>query len=217
MTLGEVTRRSFLQQAGGSLSGVWLAANWPAIVAAAEHAHQAAQSPTPTKFEVFTAEQAVEVEAIASRIIPSGETPGAREAGVVYFIDRALTTFGSDNRKLYEDGLADLQDRVRETFPGVQKFSAATPEQQDATLKAMDAEPAAPKLAFRAPPKEFFEVIRRDTIMGFLIEPGSAGNRDGVGWKLIGREPQHTFQPPFGYYDKDYPGWQPNPKDADKR
>jgi len=57
-----------------------------------------------------------------------------------------------------------------------------------------------------------------DTISGFLIDPDSdrRGNRDGVGWKAIGRDPQHMFQPPFGFYDKDYPGWQPNPPDADK-
>ena len=35
---------------------------------------------------------AAEIEAIAARIIPSDATPGAREAGVVYFIDRALST-----------------------------------------------------------------------------------------------------------------------------
>ena len=54
--------------------------------------------------------------------------------------------------------------------------------------------------------------------MGFLIDPDSdkRGNRDGVGWKVIGREREHMFQPPFGYYDKDYPGWQPNPRDAEK-
>jgi hypothetical protein len=52
-----------------------------------------------------------------------------------------------------------------------------------------------------------------------LIDPDSdkGGNRDGVGWKVIGREREHTFQPPFGYYDKDYPGWQPLSKEAEKK
>ena len=27
------------------------------------------------------------------------------------------------------------------------------------------------------------------------------------GWKLIGFEDRHAFQPPFGYYDRDYPGF----------
>ncbi len=37
--------------------------------------------------------------------------------------------------------------------------------------------------------------------------PTYGGNRDGLGWKLIGFEAQHVFQPPFGYYDRDYPGF----------
>jgi hypothetical protein len=66
--------------------------------------------------------------------------------------------------------------------------------------------------------QSFFETIRVHTISGFLIDPDSdrRGNRDGVGWKVIGRDNEHMFQPPFGYYDKDYPGWQPNPVNADK-
>jgi hypothetical protein len=64
----------------------------------------------------------------------------------------------------------------------------------------------------------FFETLRVHTIIGFLVDPdsGRAGNRDGIGWKVIGRDRDHMFQPPFGYYDKDYAGWQPNPHDAEK-
>jgi hypothetical protein len=37
--------------------------------------------------------------------------------------------------------------------------------------------------------------------------PAYGGNRDAAGWKLIGFEDQHVFHPPFGYYDRDYPGF----------
>lgn len=37
--------------------------------------------------------------------------------------------------------------------------------------------------------------------------PKYGGNRDGIGWKLLGFEIQHSFQPPFGFYDRDYPGF----------
>jgi len=67
-----------------------MGAQWPGILAAAEHAHQAANAKTPVKFQVLTAAQAKDVEAIAAQIVPSDELPGAREAGVVYFIDQAL-------------------------------------------------------------------------------------------------------------------------------
>ncbi len=36
---------------------------------------------------------------------------------------------------------------------------------------------------------------------GFLGNPSYGGNRDHVGWKLIGFEDRMAFQPPFGYYD----------------
>ena len=84
----ELDRREFLFRAGTGLSAAWLSANWPALLAAADHARHAAQSRTPAKLEFFTLEEAVEVDAITARIIPADDTPGAREAGVVYFIDR---------------------------------------------------------------------------------------------------------------------------------
>ena len=37
--------------------------------------------------------------------------------------------------------------------------------------------------------------------------PEYGGNRDGVGWRMIGFVDEHAFQPPFGYYDRDYPGF----------
>ena len=88
-------RREFLQLLSGSFGAAWLTANWPAILSATEHAHQAAKAPNPT-LEVLTADQARELEALTACIFPSDETAGAREAGVVYFIDRALKTFFKD-------------------------------------------------------------------------------------------------------------------------
>src|SRR5882762_9514898 len=213
-----LSRRDFLSRGSTAVSAVWLSAHWPAIVAAAEHAHQAAKSSAPRKFQFFTPEEAVEIDAISARIIPSDETPGAREAGVVYFIDRALTTFAVDDQKTYREGLPSLQARVRELFPSVEKFSSATPEQQDQILHSLDDQTGPARRHSRpgGASSSFFQAIRVHTIVGFLVEPDSGGNRDGVGWKVIGRDPEHMFQPPFGYYDKDYAGWQPNPPGAEK-
>jgi len=214
-----LSRRHFLSHGIMGLSSTWLATHWPAVVAAADHAHSAVQSATPPQFEFFSSEQATEIVAISARIIPTDDMPGAREAGVVYFIDRALTTFASEDQKIYNTGLPDLQASVRELFPAVEKFSSATPGQQDEVLLSLDEHAAAPPRPFRPRPdaQTFFETLRQHTIAGFLIDPEAGGNRDGVGWKVIGREHEHIFQPPFGYYDKDYPGWQPPAKDADKK
>ena len=218
--INDLSRRSFLTRAGSAVSAVWLSTHWAAIVAAAEHAHQAAKSSAPRKFQFFSSQEAVEIEAISARIIPSGDTPGAREAGVVYFIDRALTTFAIDDQKTYREGLRTIQGRVAHLFPSIQKFSTATPEQQDQVLHSFATDSDGGRRMYRTDPNAspFFETLRVHTIVGFLIDPdcGREGNRDGVGWKLIGRDRDHMFQPPFGYYDKDYAGWQPNPPDPEK-
>jgi gluconate 2-dehydrogenase gamma chain len=215
----ELNRRNFLLRAGTGFGAAWISANWPAVLSAATHAHKAAKAATPPKFEFFTAEEAAEIEAIAARIIPTDDTPGAREAGIVFFIDHGLTTFVADDQKTYREGLPDLQSRVSEMFPSASKFSGLAAEQQDEVLHSFDEKTDAPRRAFRARPgaQNFFETLRQHTIAGFLIDPDYGGNHDGVGWKVIGREREHMFQAPFGYYDKDYPGWQPVVREADKK
>jgi gluconate 2-dehydrogenase gamma chain len=216
--INELSRRRFLSQAGIGVSAAWVSAHWPEMVSAATHARQAAQSSAAYKFEFFSSAEASEIDALSARIIPTDDTPGAREAGVVYFIDRALVTFGSGDQQKYREGLPELQSQVRAKFPGVEKFSVLTPKQQDELLQAIEASQTerAPGRRLNAA-QTFLEALWVATISGFLIDPEvGLGNRGGVGWKVIGREPEHSFQPPFGYYDKDYPGWQPTPRMADK-
>jgi gluconate 2-dehydrogenase gamma chain len=218
--LNELSRRRFLSQAGAGISAVWVTAHWPQLVSAAEHARQTAQSANAEyKFEFFTPAEAAEIEAMAARIIPSDDTPGAREAGVIYFIDRGLTTFAVGDQQKYRDGFPELQNAVHEKFPAVEKFSSASPEQQDEILRVMDVQKPSGGRAGRNQRVAFtfFDTVRLHTITAFLIDPEFGGNRGAVGWKLIGRDNEHMFQPPFGYYDKDYPGWQPAPKSEDKK
>jgi hypothetical protein len=214
------SRRRFVVQAATGISAAWVSAHWPAVVHAAEYAHRAAASAVRPKFEFFTPEEAKEVDAISSRIIPADELPGAHEAGVVYFIDKALVTFDKDNQKTYREGLPEVHARVREMYAGKARFSRIAAEQQDAVLLSLDEHHPSGRRAFRptglAP--NFFDTIRQHTIAGFLVDPdsGRGGNRDGVGWRAIGRDAAHAFQPPFGSYDKDYPGWKPASEDKSK-
>ena len=215
----DLTRRHFLLQAGTGLSAAWLSTHWSSVLEAATHAHRAAQqSSAPPQFQFFSPGQAKEIDAITARIIPSDSTPGAREAGVVYFIDRALVTFAADTQDIYKQGLPELQAKVHEMFPDLTKFSDASPEQQDEILRSIDDHAPGSRRPFRpaGAHTSFFETIRLHAIIGFLVDPESGGNRNAVGWKVVGREPDHTFQPPFGFYDKDYAGWQPDRQDSEK-
>ncbi len=214
-------RREFLQLLGGTAGAAWLSAQWPAVLSAAQHAHDAAKAKLPATFEVFTAEQAREVEAFAAWIIPSGETAGAREAGVVYFIDRALKTFFSEALPVYQKGLEAAQKTTAELFPGVASFSAATEEQKlkifTHIAEESERQKDGPRRLAPGGTEDFFQTLHAHTIFGFLVDPEGGGNRDYVGWKAIGRDPSHSFSPPFGFYDKDYPGWQPVSGEAVKK
>jgi gluconate 2-dehydrogenase gamma chain len=206
-------RRGFLLQIGGAAGAAWITAQWPTMLAAAQHAHAAASANPAPAFEVLTPEQAKEIEAISSLIIPTDDLPGAREAGVVYFIDRALKTFAADAKPLYEHGLADLNRMAGEMFPGVERFSVATPDQQEKLFARLEEGSqtgrGTSRRRFTSSGMNFAETIWFHTLAGFLVDPEGGGNRDYAGWKVIGRDPAHSFSSPFGFYDKNYPGWQP--------
>lgn len=222
MKPSQTARRDFLLQTGGVAGAAWVSTQWPAMVAAAQHAHKEASSTKPDSFEVLTPEQARQVEAIASQIIPTDELPGAREAGVVYFIDRALKTFASDTLSTYQKGLAELNQETSEKYPGVKSFADATAEQQEKLLTEFTADHKPSQVSSsrrraRVTPGDFFQTIQFHTVLGFLVDPEGGGNRDYAGWKVIGRDPAHSFSPPFGYYDKDYPGWQATLPETEKK
>jgi len=191
MNIGEGSRRQFLLGSVSGLSAAWLALRWPAILAAQEHAQRAAASGRAAQLQFFSPEGAVEVETMAAQIIPSDDTPGAQEAGVIYFIDRILVTFDRDTQPVYTQGLKDLRQNTRVLFPSVNRFSSLTPAQQIQLLTAIER-------------TEFFELVRLHTIMGFLAKPTYGGNQSAVGWKAIGFEDRMTYDPPFGYYDSEF-------------
>jgi gluconate 2-dehydrogenase gamma chain len=187
----DISRRLFLMRSCAGVGAAWLYARWPDILAAQQHAHKAASSDAPVKLEFFTPDQALEIEAVAAQIIPTDDSPGAREARVIYFIDRALMTFDSDKQPLYKKGLLELQAKSKNPFLGTKKFSELKPESQIKTLKGMQTTP-------------FFQQVRSHTIIGFLSNPEYGGNYNQIGWKHMGFEDSFVHKPPFGFYDREY-------------
>ena len=190
------SRRSFLLSTGGWLTSAWLGTHWSAIAAAAHHAEEMAAAPALAGFQFFSPGEAADVGAIAAQIVPSGTTPGAREAHAVYFTDRALSTFFAGWASDYRAGLTEFQSKFHAATPSAASFAAASSDEQIAFLKTVDHTP-------------FFETERTLTLLGMFTSPKYGGNYQGSGWKLMGFEDQHIFAPPFGYYDAEYPGFVP--------
>ena len=153
-----------------------------------------AQLAGDAKISLLSAAEAADIDAITAQIIPTDEEPGAREAGAVYFIDRALATFLAQLATDYRAQLAEFQAACREYHPGTASFASLTSEQQIDYLRTVDRTP-------------FFDTTRLLTLLAMFSRPAYGGNRDGVGWTLIGFEDRHFFRPPFGDYDRGYPGF----------
>jgi hypothetical protein len=192
--LDDLSRRSFLRSGGGAITGMWVAAHWPAIAKAAHHAEQMAGP--HAHFEFFDSADAADVDGLCAQIVPSGATPGAREAHAVYFIDRSLSTYFAEMAPDYRRGLAEFQAKFRAANGTHGSFGAADAASQLAFLKTADQGP-------------FFETTRMLTVLGMFASPSYGGNFQGSGWKLLGFVDQHAFTPPFGYYDAHYAGFVP--------
>lgn len=182
------SRREFLVSSLAGVGAAWVATNFAGIEAAEAYVEQAARAGRPATFAFFTPDQAAEVEAMAAQIIPTTETPGAREARVVNFIDRALTTFEKGRQPDYKQGLDELAAQSRQLFPAAARFSALNAEQQIQVLTAMEKTP-------------FFNLVRTHTITGFFASPVHGGNANQAGWKLVNFDHSLKHVPPFGYYD----------------
>lgn len=190
MKKNDVSRRRFLKSAG-ALSGASLfRIGAPSLAAITQAACSARDE--GAAFKTLGAEEAADFAAIAARIIPATDTPGATEAGVIWFWDNVLGNYYGwileDVRSLREDVVANLDG----------SFADLTTDEQDAAITKIEEDPR-------------FALWRYLTIFGFFAMSKHGGNKDNVGWDLVGFKGHHgAWAPPFGYYDAEAQEEQPN-------
>lgn len=172
-----VSRRKFVVQSVLYGSAFWAFWNLPRPLAL----RAAAESSEP---EVLSNAEWSTVEAITGRIIPADHEPGAIEANCVNFIDKALAREDAKLSPIYEAGLPGV-DAVSEQAFGM-PFIELTPDQQDAVLIALESGAANGWPDGDVRPEEFFEALRAHTIIAFIADPKYGGNRDYIGWKVVG-------------------------------
>jgi gluconate 2-dehydrogenase gamma chain len=182
---GRITRRDFVQKTSLYSAGLMLSLQMPRPLAAAA----AAASSEPVS---LSAHEWATVEAITARIIPSDHEPGAREAGCVNFIDKALAHEDAAARPLYAGGLQGLDAVCVARFG--KPFSELEPGQCDGVLAAVETGSASEWPLAELPSPLFFETLRLHTIAGFLADPKYGGNRDYAGWRVSGYPgPRHRL------------------------
>lgn len=210
-----ITRRRFivsgaLAATGVSLFGLTAAAQAKTYRGAMPDSSGTTANPDAVSgvgYLFLSSEETVFVEAVVARLIPADALgPGALEASCVLFIDRQLAgAYGRADRwymqgpwlegdeqqglqsrmspaETYRAGIRAVNDYCRERFTG-KTFNELVPGDQDQLLAAL--EKGEPELQ-GVKAKGFFAMLLQNTIEGFFSDPLYGGNRDMVGWKLIG-------------------------------
>lgn len=178
------------------MRGSCIALTLPMILAACNRANEVRFN--NEDFQTLNEEEALEFDAIAARIIPTDETPGATEAGVIYFFDNVLGDGREEELAQLRDGLRELQTAAALTFG-----SAALLDVTRRCFHRLDVEQQ-DQLLTEIANTEFFSTLKYLTIAGMFSLPEYGGNRENIGYQLIGFDDRHFWRPPFGFYDADY-------------
>ena len=181
-------RREFVESVAAGFAGALAAASWSQLTATSAFAASLSET---APLEFLSPDQAKLLDVITAHLIPTDDTPGAREAKVVRFIDHALATIFADDQKGFTETLAAFSEFTSHYRPdGASFLELSSSEQIDALHELERLKP------------DVFWFLRDATMTGMFAHPEHGGNFGKVGWKLIGYVDQYSWVPPFGYYDR---------------
>jgi len=191
MSKHDEARRAFLRGAvvgAGAVAGAGLVPN----ALAQTHEHPAPATPDTTAQThahgdghgaFLNNEDAVTVAAFAERLMPGAPgKPGARDAGVLNYIDLALSGAYEHQQDFYRRGLTALDGYCRKTYNT--PFARLDSAKQDEVIAALEQGKAS---GFTWPSQQaFFNTLRSHTMEGMFADPIYGGNKDFAGWRLVG-------------------------------
>lgn len=119
-------------------------------------------------------------------LIPPDEDPGARDAGVVRYIDLQLTRWFRRHREDYRAALARLDRWARAK---ADRPFAALPAATREEMLALMEQGAADRELFPDGGRSAFELVLAHAMQGFYGNPRHGGNRGYASWKMIGVPP----------------------------
>jgi gluconate 2-dehydrogenase gamma chain len=211
-----LSRRNLLKTAGAVTAAAAVPAQAEQVkpAQAAAPTQQAVRSPSAAVADqqnvlfFFNDQEARFVETAIRHLIPADpQWPGAVEAGVLYFIDKQLASaYGAGGRmylkgpwvpdappqqgyqlrytpaELYRVGIEETRVHVRDAHNGREFWDLGEPAMIE-VLKGLErGDIRLPSL----PSPVFFETLLANAVEGFFADPAYGGNRDMVGWRMIG-------------------------------
>ena len=180
------SRRDLFKQAGLLGAAVIASSSVSPTLAAGSAGTESGSSPAQGRIrealETLTAVESETLDAMVSRIIPADDLgPGAREARATHYIDKCLNGHRSSSRQAYAIGLSALNAYSQASKGKV--FHLLPENDQDTILMALQDGDAQ---GFGSSSSSFFNMVRSHTLEGTFSDPYYGGNRDFIGWELLG-------------------------------
>ncbi len=133
----------------------------------------------------LTARETEILSAMVDRLIPSDELgPGALDAGVLRYIDRALSEAESDAADAYRSGLAAVDTYSRYTRGGP-FIDLSTVDQDSVLIDVQIGAATGAGVGFVGGSGSFFNMVKSHTWQGMFGDPEYGGNVNFVGWDLL--------------------------------
>jgi hypothetical protein len=127
--------------------------------------------PDSLRLAVFTKAEARALKAILARLIPADQNgPGAVEAGVLTYIERALVGELEGLRHSYSLGLRAVDAIAEERYALL--FADLEAPDQDAVLRDLEGD-------------AFFWMVHGHVLEGMFGDPSYGGNAGLAGWDLL--------------------------------
>jgi hypothetical protein len=153
----------------------------------------------------LTDAEATLLTAMVDRIIPRDEWPSASDVGVVNFFDVQLAADWGRGQGLYRQGPylpgkpsqgyqlsytpSELYRRAL-AHPALASFGSLDAAAQDALLTQLEKDEIA---LDDIPGRTFFVQFRQNTLEGYFTDEIHGGNRDLVGWQMLGFPGAHAY------------------------
>src|SRR5258708_2105383 len=203
---GALTRRGFLGLGGAGLAGIVVGG---AVGYALHQTSTAAPVEAKLPLMYFNDAQFKAVEALTERIFPADSTgPGAKDARVANYIDRAMNEAWGRGERIYKQGpfitptesghgnqspmvprdtytiaLQQLDAYTKKTFAG-KTFDELAAADQDVKIQALIDGKVDTFTVVSGP--AFFGLLRQNTLEGLFGDPFYGGNRNMIGWRHLG-------------------------------
>lgn len=116
---------------------------------------------------LFNPEQGLAISEIAERIMPTTDTPGAKEAGVPQFIDLVLRDcYQEKDRKAVMAGLDSIEKDSQESYK--KSFINLSTEQMDKLLQKYDLAAYEARKDPAISERHFFSTLKELTLLGYF-------------------------------------------------